>query len=289
MIAQLEAEGDHATLARAYMAMFTSYWMRSNAARSTQARSAAVEHARQSGDQALLTEALMWHAGPLIYGPTDRDTAARWADEAEVEAETPLMAASVGMVRSHVALMDGEFDEARRQMELADEAFAALGYELLRSASGQFYAQIAIAAGDTAEAVRAARESWEHGGALGDTSYRPTTGAWLAAALLADGRPDEAEDIALEAEAMSAEVDVVNFAITRGVRARIAALRGDPERAEALAREGIGFALETDFPIMHALAYEALLYVAPDDAEARERMLECFRIKGYRPGLQAYS
>jgi class 3 adenylate cyclase len=289
LIEQLEVRGDDATLAKAHMAMFTAHWMRSNAGRAAQARAAAVEHARRSGDQALLSEALMWQAGPIIYGPTDRDTAARWADDAQAAAETPLMTASIGLVRSHVALMDGDFDESHRQMQIADDGFGALGYELLRSATGQFYAQIELAAGNPAEAVRAARESYEYGGSLGDTSYRSTTGAWLAAALLEDGKPDEAEAMAFEAEEMSADGDVVNFAMTRGVRARVAALRGDRGRAEALAREGIEFALQTDFTLVQGYAYEALLEVVPDDEQARERMLECFAIKGYKPGLQAYS
>jgi hypothetical protein len=88
---------------------------------------------------------------------------------------------------------------------------------------------------------------------------------------------------------MSADADVINFAMTRGVRAEAAAARGDAERAKQLAREGIEFALQTDFPMFHAFAYEVLHKVDPEDAEARARMLECFRIKGYKPGLQAYS
>jgi hypothetical protein len=39
----------------------------------------------------------------------------------------------------------------------------------------------------------------------------------------------------------------------------------------------------------HGHAYEALVNVDPDDSEARERMLEAFRLKGCQPGLQAYS
>jgi tetratricopeptide (TPR) repeat protein len=146
-----------------------------------------------------------------------------------------------------------------------------------------------MAAGDAAEAERVARESWDYGGQLGDTSYRPTTGGHLARALTALGRHDEALAIADEVDAMSADADVLNFAMTRGVRAQAAAARGDAERAKQLAREGIDFALQTDFTIFHGFAYEVLHKVDPDDAEARERMLECFRIKGYRPGLQAYS
>jgi len=185
--------------------------------------------------------------------------------------------------------MDGDFAESRRQMGMADEAFGALGFELLRSASGQFYAQIELAAGNADEAARLARKYYEIGGSLGDTAYRPTTGAHLAAALAAGGKLDEAEAVANEVDEMSADADVVNFAMTRAARAQIAAARGDRERAKELAREGIDFALQTDFILWHGLAYEALVNIDLDDAEARERMLECFRIKGYKPGLQAYS
>jgi tetratricopeptide (TPR) repeat protein len=290
LIDELEARGDDATLARAYMVLFTAYWMRSNATKAAEARAAAVDHARRSGDDGLVTEALMWQAGPIIYGPAGRDAAARWADEtASSNADSPIMAAGVAMVRSHVALMDGDFVESRSQMAIADEAFGALGFELLRSASGQFYSQIALAAGDAAESVRVAREFYEIGGALGDTSYRPTTGAHLATALVAGGQLDEAEAVADEVDAMSADADVVNFAMTRCARARIAAVRGDRERAKQLAREGLEFALRTDFVLWHGLAYQALFEVDPDDTEARERMLDCYRIKGYRPGIQAYS
>jgi tetratricopeptide (TPR) repeat protein len=185
--------------------------------------------------------------------------------------------------------MDGDFAEARRQLSISDEALASVGFELQRSASGQFSALIEMAAGDAAEAERLARASWNHGGELGDTSYRSTTGGHLARALAALGRYDEALAIADEVDAMSADADVINFAMTRGVRAEAAAARGDAERARQLAREGVEFALQTDFPIIHAFAYEVLYKVDPENTDARERLLECFRIKGFKPGLQAYS
>jgi hypothetical protein len=77
--------------------------------------------------------------------------------------------------------------------------------------------------------------------------------------------------------------------MTRAVRARAAAASGDLEQARRLAREGVEFALRTDFVLWHGFAYEALLGIDPDDDETRERMLECFRIKGYKPGIHAYS
>jgi ATP/maltotriose-dependent transcriptional regulator MalT len=290
LIAALEERGDDANLAKAYMALMTAHWMRSQALVASEAREAAIHHARRAGDTAVLTDARLLGAGQVIFGPADRDTVLRWIAEAEGDGDDlPLINARVALARLHVALMDGDFAEARRQLAIEDQAFVAVGFELVHSATGQFAALIEMAAGDAAEAERVARESWDYGGKLGDTSFRPTTGGHLAKALAALGRYDEALAIADEVDAMSADADVINFAMTRGVRAEAAAARGDAERAWQLAREGVEFALQTDFPIFQGFAYEALYKVHPGDTEARERMLECFRIKGYKPGLQAYS
>ena len=290
LIAELEARGDDANLGRAYMALCNFHWMRSRALLASEAREAAMRHAQRAGDAAVLSDARALGAGAVIFGPADRDTVQRWIEEAERDGDDlPLTTARIALARLHAALMDGDFAEARRQLTIEDEAFVTVGFELVHSATGQFAALIELAAGDAAAAERLARESWDYGGKLGDTSYRPTTGAQLARALTAGGRYDEALAIADEVDAMSADDDILNFAMTRGVRAEAAAARGDAERAKQLAHEGIEFALQTDFPMFHAFAYEVLHKVDPGDTEARERMLECFRIKGYKPGLQAYS
>ena len=69
--------------------------------------------------------------------------------------------------------------------------------------------------------------------------------------LLTDGRHDEAEAMALEVEETSAAADIVNFGMTRAIRARVAAARGELELAEQLARESEDFGNQTDFPMMH--------------------------------------
>ena len=288
LIAELESRADHATLARAEMVRFTRHWVKSHAEDAARAREAAVAHARKAGDAGLLNEAKMFQAGPLIFGPRHRDELAAWADAAAREGGSPLVSAAVGLVRTHVALMDGDFDGARRELAEADRLFLELGHELLSSAMGQERAQIALAAGNPEEAIREARASWEHGGALGDTGYRPTTGAWLATALVAGGRLDEAKAMALEAEEISAKADVINFAMTRGIRAQQAAAQGNADEAERLAREGVDFAMQTDFPLAHGVAYEALARVTGDAAD-RERATACYVAKGYHPGFYVYS
>jgi tetratricopeptide (TPR) repeat protein len=290
MIEDLEARGDDATLAKAHMTLVHAHWTRGRSVLATEAREAAIRHAQRAGDAAVLSEARLLGAGAVISGPIGRDAAQRWIDDIEQEAhDSPTRTARVALVRLHMALMDGDFEEARRQLAIELEAIGSVGFEVMISGGGQFAALIEMAAGNAAEAERRARESWEHGGRLGDTSFRSTTGGHLARALVALGRYDEALAIADEVDAMSADDDIVNFVMTRGVRAEAAAARGETERAKQLAREGIEFALQTDFPLFQGFAYEVLHKVDPGDTEARERMLECFRIKGYRPGLQAYS
>jgi len=87
---------------------------------------------------------------------------------------------------------------------------------------------------------------------------------------------------------MSAKADVINFAMTRGIRAQRAAAEGHADEAERLAREGIEFAMQTDFPLAHGIAYEALARVTGDAAD-RERATACYVAKGYYPGVYVYS
>ena len=94
--------------------------------------------------------------------------------------------------------------------------------------------------------------------------------------------------MALEAEEISAKADVINFAMTRGIRAQHAAAQGNADEAERLAREGVDFAMQTDFPLAHGVAYEALARVTGDAAD-RERATACYVAKGYHPGFYVYS
>ena len=90
------------------------------------------------------------------------------------------------------------------------------------------------------------------------TSFASTTTITLAETLYRRGDAGEAEGLAIKGEELGAEEDVVNFASGRGLRAHIAADRGELADAEQLARSAVGYAYETDFPSVHATAHEAL-------------------------------
>jgi class 3 adenylate cyclase/tetratricopeptide (TPR) repeat protein len=289
VIEQLEARGDHRELTRAHRAVFMAHWMRSRAAPAAVAGARAVEHARLAGDRGQLADAGGWTVGPVMIGPNGPEALERWIAETEPLDAGPVLEVAVEMARAHLALMRGDFDEARRRHTTMDALYATIGFDLLRSALGQGWAQLELAAGRPTVAVRLAREYYDLGTRLGDRSYHPTTGAWLARALAAVGEHEEAKRMALAVEEESASVDIINFAISREVLARVRMAERALEDAERHAREAVDFAFQTDFPITQGEALLALgevLRARGEEAEAAasfERALALFELKGDQP------
>jgi len=69
---------------------------------------------------------------------------------------------------------------------------------------------------------------------------------------------------------MSSSDDLANFAAGRALRAKILADRADYAAAKKLAREAIGYAERSDFPLLHGRTYEALAYVLRADGRTEE-------------------
>ena len=92
---------------------------------------------------------------------------------------------------------------------------------------------------------------------VGEQGFRSTVGFLLAEALCRQGDA-EAEQIAIEAAAMTSVDDFVTHAGSLAVRAVIEARRGDTELAERLAREAVGITAETDYFAEQARALVAL-------------------------------
>ncbi|MGO9881931.1 MAG: hypothetical protein ACLPV4_02820, partial [Solirubrobacteraceae bacterium] len=103
-----------------------------------------------------------------------------------------------------------------------------------------------------------------------ETAFRSTSQAMLSDLYESNGdRRAAIAAIALSDE-LSAPVDVINYAITYRVRARIARADGDLEEAERWARSAVDNAFKTDFSIRRAEARIELARVLA----ARERMPE---------------
>jgi tetratricopeptide (TPR) repeat protein len=109
---------------------------------------------------------------------------------------------------------------------------------------------------------------------LGMHSFRSTTLINFGETLYLRGEADEAEKLAIEGEELGASEDVVNFALGRALRARVAADRFEHADAERLAREALENAYKTDFPSVHATAHEALAHAHAASGRIEEARAE---------------
>ena len=130
------------------------------------------------------------------------------------------------------------------------------------------------------------RESDEALDAAGEKGTRSTILANLAEALYRQGRYDEAQEIAIASAELGADDDVSTQALVWAVRAKILARRDLAEEAEAMAREAVALAGDTEFVDLRAetlLALGEVLRLADrrDDAVAAIRgALDLWETKG---------
>jgi ATP/maltotriose-dependent transcriptional regulator MalT len=290
MLEQLTLAGDERGLAKAHLIAYTIHWLGSRAEPAAAEARLAAEHARRAGDEGLRTRALMAVGGALCLGPAPASELAAHVERVEREEPGPLLAAYQLMGRAWVAKLDGRFDDALAHAERGIELLGALQTSQADTAY-QFVSEIQLAAGDYEAAREATLRSDAPLAAEGERANRSTTQAMLAevSELLGD-RGTALRAIQLSDE-LTAEEDVVNFAITHRVRARLAQTDGDLEEAERWARSAVHFSFEMDFAHYRAAAKLELARVlaardrtAEAECEAREA-LEISGAKGDRPAV----
>ncbi len=281
----LEA-GDDLGAAHAYHLVAWTHWLQSRAVPTVDALERLLAHAQRAGAPGLAARATVMATGPLTLGPfTPDEIRARFGPFAATEsAPGRLLALNV---ESHLARLDGRFDDAFDLLGQGDAIATELGLPVVRAIRNEVRSELEHARGGLDEARRASEEAITAFTELGQTSFLSTSLVMLAQLAYEGGEPDEAERLALEGEQLGAAEDVVNFAVGDGLRARITADRGSIAAAEQLAREALDYAYRTDFPVVHAGAHEALAHVlatAARRAEARlefERALDLYRRYGY--------
>jgi tetratricopeptide (TPR) repeat protein len=163
--------------------------------------------------------------------------------------------------------MAGDFDEARRLVQTADEILSELGD--LQSAVAQQEALVEMLAGDPGAAEARLRRGYERLEQMGEKALLASTAAMLAQALYAQGRHDEAAQVCDVSEKAAAEDDISAQIGWRGVRAKLlAAERWD--EAHSLAAEAVRLAERTDFLTIHAEALVDLAEVLRQGGRADE-------------------
>ena len=261
-LAFFEETGDGPGLAQAWFAVFGDHWMHSQGGPAFAALEHALEHARRSGDAAMVTNLNVYSLGPLTAAPVSMATVrSKLTELRALSLTSPRMEHAALILESWLAADAGRFDEAHASFDRADAILGEIGLTMHRDLLRGMPAEFALREGRPDEAVRILRTVLDGLMAFGETSYSSTVATTLALALYVNGEPDEAERLAVDGEAMGGTEDVINFAEGRGVRAMVMADRGDLERAEELARSAVDYALLTDFPETHARAYLALAHV----------------------------
>ena len=244
----------------------------------------AAAHARTAGAAREEADALLWLASAALLGPTSaEDGIARCEGIRPLLAGHPMEEALVLPALAGLKAMVGDFGEARRLLGEANTILTDFGVALGAKAHSE--ALVAMLAGDPSEAERCLRADYDERMRMGEKGFLSTTAALLARAVEAQGRHDEAEELTEVARRTGASDDLSTQIVWRGVRARVLAERGLAADAEALAREAVHLAEQTDRLNHHADALVDLAAVLRTAARADEphvldAALELYERKG---------
>jgi class 3 adenylate cyclase/tetratricopeptide (TPR) repeat protein len=271
-----EPLGDDRGLAGAAQLEASLGWLRSNAGATMASIQQFMQHARDAGMNVdFIGRASVVRFGPLVWGPFTH------AEMRAGVADLPADAHPRIVIESIIAEREGRLEDGIAGAEFMMQQLTELGLRVMVSAPMSSRASMLRRAGrleessSTYEEVIALQESF------GQRGYLSTTLVDHAAVLYELGELEEAEARAIRGEELGSPEDFVNFPRGRGLRAKIAADRGDDEAALALARSSLEHALRTDFPSEHGGVHEALAHVhakAGRKDEAREELAQALAV-----------
>ena len=281
MLEQLAQRGDERGLAKAHMAAFWAHWAVSHARPAAEELRVAADHAARAGDNALRARALGWQVAALLWGPFDAATVARELELLEREQDMgPVLAAWVLMLRGELARLRGDLEDALAITNQAKDQSAAIGGYVMVSGANQLMARLEALAGRPDRARDLLLDSDALFERVGDRGFRSTTQAMIAKIQEILGQHDAARSAIELSEAIGGTEDVINYAITDAVRARLALADGDDEAAERWARSAVDRAFETDFTFVQGEALLALSFVLEKLGRVEESGSEANRALG---------
>ncbi len=289
LLEQLTEAGDLRELVRCHLLLAQRHWLASQAAPTAEHARLAAEFALRAEDEGLWAEAIIRYTLPLAYTEVGVDSFRREIDAIERQQAGPVVRAVVEVMRAELDLWEADIESARRRARAAREAFRELGMVVPQGGSLQMLVRVERAAGDLSAALAITEEC--DGLIASAASFRSTTQAMIARLQALLGNLDEAGVALEQAETLSATEDVMNFAMTHAVRARLALRDGDAEAAERWGRSAVEFAFRTDFYWSRAEALLELAYVLgelgrpTEAAEEVRRAHEIYERKGHRVGL----
>jgi ATP/maltotriose-dependent transcriptional regulator MalT len=241
----------------------------------------AIAHARKAGDVRTMATCLHLSAGASLLGPMPVPDAVRRCEEILGARPNPRTAASALRALAALKAMEGSFDEARRLFDREQAILEDLGAGVWASSAWEARGIVEMLAGDAEAAELAFRRGYETCEQIGEKSALSTLAAMLSQAVYEQGRYDEALALSETSEAAAAAEDLSTQVQWRGPCAKALARKGRKRKAEALAREGVARAKETDFLNFHANALIDLaevLRLAARPVEAAAAVAEAARL-----------
>jgi tetratricopeptide (TPR) repeat protein len=287
---EFEALGDEVGLATAWRELADIEWIPCRFERGERAARRAVEHARRTGDEGLVTRALPSLIAAGAWGSSTPEEGVRTLDGLREDLSRSRMLEAFDLaIRGFYHSLRGDFDEARRLIGLSNEIAEALGQRFVIAANHGELGIVEMRAGDPAAAERAYRREYEILEEAGDEGHKSTAAGNLALALCELGRFDEAERYAAIARSVAAEDDIASQVTGRQAHALVLAARGELEEAEQLAREAVELFADAECPDFEGDVWMDLarvLRMAGKHAEAEQAAHEALTLyerKGNRP------
>ena len=285
-IAMFEVEGDLTDLATAYGTRSMVGLLEGSAAAMQADAERGLALAKETANRRAMADAAAMLAGALLRGsiPLDEVEDRLVALVAELSGDR-LTQAAVRLDLVTTLSLRGATDRAREEAERARDTLRDLGQRRWLARCTETFAEIAAEEGRSRESVDLRRSVHAWFVEQGDEVNARPTALGLAEALLAVGEDDEADELASEVELEGPEDDLEIQVAWRSVRARVAARRGDAERASELAGQARALCDATDWLLFQAETREAYAEVLetlgrPEGEVVRTEAIDLFRRKG---------
>jgi len=280
--------GDDLGQTSAWVLRAKAHWALGQLTAAAAASERALEHAGDAEGEFHRIFTLLTIVTALPWGPTPVDDGIRRCEEVIGDAGGSL-SVEIDVLESLASLraMQGRFHEARSLANRAKALCRDLGFELGVAGTAAFHsAHVEMLAANPASAEHELRFALGVFEGAGERSGLSTAAALLAHALYAGGQYAEAEQLSRASEEAAAADDVWSQIPWRSVRAKVLAQRGELEQAEALARDAVRLAAQTELLNMHGDALLDLGEVlrlagrAGEAAEVAENAVRLYREKG---------
>ena len=285
--------GDERLLAKAWELLAWPPWFRCQAAAADEALQRAIDYARRAGDARTEAQSLNLSVGAAFFGPMPVPEAIAVCEEILAQpGQQRRIVASAFRALAGLKAMAGSFVEARELVASHREVLGELGLRVTAASAAETYGIVEMLAGDPAAAERELAAGYGTLEEIGESMNFPDLAAKLADALYSQGRDDEAFELSEVGKQATAPDDLSAGVQWRAVQAKLLARRGDAAAAEALAREAVGLAEETDFLVLHADALmdlaEVLRLTGREDESAPfvEQARELYERKGHVVGVE---